>query len=200
MRALFLIQLLGIGAAVVTAIHNIELICYSGPILSFTGMLITALGSIRQRPWAMYFGWTTPWLSVVVLFGIYLLDWTPQQAQTPVATFIVLATVFVILPIAARATLESRRAARAAGALPFQYSLRWLIAATVLVAVVVAGLRSIGPVDLTRNVMGLVVGTILISHGIATFFVLQDWIRRSQPPQPASGSPPSNRKDSPKVS
>jgi hypothetical protein len=191
---------LGIGAAVVTAIYDIQLVCYSGPILSFSGMLITAVASVRQRPWAMYFGWTAPWLSVLTLAWIYSLGWSPQDAQIPVATFIALATVFVILPIAARATLESRRVARAAGTLPFQYSIRWLIAATVLVAVVVAGLRSIGPVDLTRNVMGLVVGTILISHGIATFVVLQVWISRSQPTQPASGGPPSNTADGPKLS
>lgn len=91
---LIVMQTILVVGGAVAALGEIERIIWIGPILSVTGLVIALVAWLRGQRWGVAFGMGVPMLSVLFLFLINALEWSPDEAYFPVNAMI---AVFVLL-------------------------------------------------------------------------------------------------------
>lgn len=165
---LHIAQTFGILLAVVLAVIDIESIVISGPILSVTGALIAFLAHHRDHLLGLLFGLSPPTVAAFCLFVIAMLEWSPADAQVPVAAFLVLYGLLCVpICVLAEAELQSSRDSRRK--VHFQYSIAAMLV-LMLVLAIVLGLTQ------TAGGKGLAAG-ISLAYLSALFYVLNQFFR-----------------------
>ncbi len=155
------LQILGVVAAAVAALVDIESIVFSGPILSTTGSILAARSFRRDRAIGFYMGLAAPTMSVLCFSLICGLEWSPRVAEVPVGTLVVLfAAVHINLGVAA--LIEAHRVKDRRR--PLQYSILTLLVLMLVLSVFLGIVRT--------GWQGAIALAALISFGTAEGYVL----------------------------
>jgi hypothetical protein len=131
---LIVVQMAAIGVGAAVAVFEIESIVVSGPILSLSGLVSAAWCAARGRTRGLYFSASVPTIAVVCFALINGLGWGPSQAQTPIATLLVVFAAASI-PLGVFALREADGWANVPKRGPVQFriaTLLWLMAAVSL--------------------------------------------------------------------
>jgi hypothetical protein len=81
---------LGVLAAAIVAVFEIESIVFTGPVLGFTGLLIAVFSFRARRRIGFGFGLTATAAAILWFAIIVSLSWSPGTAHRPVSTFLIL--------------------------------------------------------------------------------------------------------------
>ncbi|MEN6449155.1 MAG: HEAT repeat domain-containing protein [Thermoguttaceae bacterium] len=138
-KILIVLYTVGIAAAAVIAVGEIESILCSGPALAITGVLIALISFRAERPIGFYYGLSAPTMTVVCFCVIFGLNWGPDTAHLPIAASLAVFSL-ACLPSGVFAVLETgRKSAR--HSLRFQFGIAALLWAMLIVALFFSALR-----------------------------------------------------------
>jgi hypothetical protein len=172
---LIVAQIVGILAAVIASVIQIESILVSGPLVSLVGLLISLVSFRRNDGVGLLFGLSTPSVAVLCFSIIFGMNWGPKEAAFPISCLLV---AFAVLSVPA-GVVALRRLRRPAGErrrLKMQFQISTLLGLTFLVALVL-GLHK------TFAEPGAAMG-IVIMYSTAVAIV----IKRFRDGMPATGS------------
>ena len=128
-----LIQILLLSVAVIIAAIEIETIVASGPVLSVTGVVVAIYGWRSRSIPAGIVGLSAFLMSIFLVVLINLLDWSPRAAQFPVSVILMVYEA-IITPVALIGSYRLfTRSKDGSVSAPIQYSLRSLLAASLVV-------------------------------------------------------------------
>ncbi len=161
-RLLVVLQWLGLLIATGLAVCNIETIVVSGPILSLTGFGIAAASFRSYRVAGFYVGLSAPTVAVCCFSIICGLEWSPSDAQWPIASLLVLYCLISLSPSVYALVERNGPAGRRHGR--FQFSIAAMLGAMVVAAVLCSSIR-IG------NPQAIAVGAIVAYFIVALYIV-----------------------------
>lgn len=144
-------QTFGILLAVVLAVIDIESIVISGPILGLTGALIAFLAHRRDHLLGLLFGLSAPTVAAFCLFVIAMLEWSPADAQVPVAAFLILYG-FLCVPGSALAIAELQSSRNSRPHAPFQYTIAAMLVLMLVLAIVLGLAQTAGGKGLAAGI------------------------------------------------
>jgi hypothetical protein len=133
MAALILIQMVGIVAAVVAAIVEIETILTTGPVLSVIGCVIVFGCFRKSHSLGLYFGFSVPSISILCFSMIYGMKWGPGDAATPIHCLLIVFAV-VSVPLGVLAVRRMPHVTHAKRPLKMQFSLADLLGLMLIVS------------------------------------------------------------------
>ena len=132
---LIVTQIVGILAAAIASVIEIESIMVSGPLVSLVGLLIASVSFRRNDGVGLMFGLSTPSVAVLCLSIIYGLNWGPGEAAFPISCLLV-AFAILSVPGGMVALWRLRQPAGATRRLKTQFQISTLMGLTFLVALV----------------------------------------------------------------
>ena len=131
--ALILFQLVGIFAAVVAAVVEIETILWTGPVLTLIGFVIVIRCFRRDHLLGLYFGFSVPSISVLCFSLIYGLEWSPGDAAVPISCLLIVFAVLSV-PLGVLAWRRMPHVTHAKRPLKMQFSLADLLGLMLVVS------------------------------------------------------------------
>ena len=120
--ALILFQLVGVFAAVVAAVVEIETIPWTGPVLTLFGFVIVIRCFRWDHSLGFYFGFSAPSISVLCFSMIYGLSWGPRDAAMPISCLLIV-FAFLSVPLGVWALRRMSHVRHAKRPLKMQFSL-----------------------------------------------------------------------------
>lgn len=149
--SLLAIQTVGIAVGVLATFFDIESILFSGPLLSFTGVLTAVLGYRRSLMAAFYFGLSLPTMSLLTFCLIFGLQWGPAQAEVPVSR-LVAGFGLLVIPLGIYAIEQARRGQIGPRAGKPQFSLLLLLGLMLVASILFGSLRTGDPPKMAAGV------------------------------------------------
>lgn len=92
-------QLIFAGIAVGLAFCDIETIIFSGPVGSIIGLVVFALTHQSSFTVRKAIGLSAPIFSFICFLIIFILDWSPGEAEKPIAILMLLYTIVIFIGI-----------------------------------------------------------------------------------------------------
>jgi hypothetical protein len=141
---LVFIHTIGVLLAVVCAVCKIETIIYSGPILSAYGLSIAFWAYRKNRVITLYYALAVPTVFIICFTLIFGMKWSPDDARFPIGILLGLFGVInTFLGITADFELTRPQIARRREG-PFQYSIASIMGLTLIVAVSLSLIKTLG--------------------------------------------------------
>lgn len=179
-RTFWLMQCLGVFAAAVAATIDIESILGSGPLLVLSSAVFTIIAFRASAIFALSLALATPSMAVLCFAIIVSQRWGPQMAHGPIAGLIWIYAIFhgLMVPLA---VLESDMIHPPRRANTYQFSIRFLLEVTLLVAFIAGSLRFNSPVAFALAVV--------VAWGYIVIRVVRAFYARSNEIEDGAGHP-----------
>jgi hypothetical protein len=158
-HALIVLQAASVWIAVAASVVEIESIVVSGPVLSFSGLIIAVCCLPRGWRYGLAFALSVPTISVACFSLIYGLSWSPDDASRPVS-LLLFCFGLAEIPLALFALRDVRTGALHPGR-TFQFGVSSLIVLTAAVSIPLALYRA-GPMMTALGII-LAYGVLLVA-------------------------------------
>jgi hypothetical protein len=148
MFVLLIIQTVGITLAVIAANVEIESIIATGLVLSALSLMLAYLAFQRKYSICLYYGLTTPAVSLFCFVLINVLHWGPNEARIPIGIFLA-GFGMVNIPFGILALRELKRTkTQSFRKGPFQFSIAAIMGLTLVVALSLSLIKTLGLVGI----------------------------------------------------